>query len=139
MNPPAPFHHDPVMVSEISEIAGALAPGVFADLTLGGAGHSIAVLEANPEVSLFGVDQDETALVAARERLAPFAGRTEFAKTRFDGTPDALLEAGHATISGFLMDLGVSSPQLRCRSRLQLPQRWPARHAHGHRPRSNRR
>ncbi len=109
---PPEFQHDPVMVAEIAEIAADLSPGTFADLTLGGAGHGVAVLDANPELELFGVDQDDLALAAAGERLERFGPRATLVKTRFDGAGTALVDAGHEVISGFLMDLGVSSPQL---------------------------
>lgn len=106
------FHHLPVMVAEIREIAAGLQRGVFVDLTVGGAGHAVAVLESNPELSIFGVDRDQMALTAARERLAPFNERATVVKRRFDDTAAALADAGHDEVSGFLMDLGVSSPQL---------------------------
>ena len=106
------FHHVPVMVDEIAAVAAGLSGGMFADLTLGGAGHGVAVLEANADLTLFGVDQDEMALAAATERLAKYEDRVETIKCRFDATSDALRNAGHDSVSGFLMDLGVSSPQL---------------------------
>ena len=85
---------------------------VFADLTLGGAGHGVAVLEANPKLTLFGVDQDETALAAAGDRLVAYGDRATLTKSRFDEAPARLGDARQVPISGFLMDLGVSSPQL---------------------------
>ncbi len=106
------FHHVPVMVDEITAVAADLPAGVFADLTLGGAGHGVAVLEANDDLTLFGVDQDEMALTAAHKRLGQFPDRATVIKARFDKTADAIREAGHSEVSGFLMDLGVSSPQL---------------------------
>ena len=106
------FDHSPVMVEQIAELAADLPTGVFADLTLGGAGHGVAVLDANDDLSLFGVDQDDMALAAAGSRLAPYESRATLVKTRFDGAADALRDAGHDEVSGFLMDLGVSSPQL---------------------------
>lgn len=112
MTKPTAFNHSPVMVEEIAELASNLPGGVFADLTLGGAGHGVAILESNADLSLFGVDQDTMALTAARERLADYESRSTLVKTRFDNAADALRDAGHDRISGFLMDLGVSSPQL---------------------------
>ena len=125
MNASPPFHHDPVMVTEIAEIAAALAPGIFADLTLGGAGHGVAVLEANEDLTLFGVDQDDMALAAAEERLSTFGERATLVKTRFDGASTHLIDSGQVPISGFLMDLGVSSPQL------DLPDRGFSYHSDG--------
>ena len=100
------------MVGEIAERTAGLPRGVFADLTLGGAGHGVAVLEANDGLSLFGIDQDDMALRAAHERLGSYGDRAVTLKTRFDGAAEALRDAGHDEVSGFLMDLGVSSPQL---------------------------
>ncbi len=106
------FEHAPVMLTEIVDIATKFAPGIFADLTLGGAGHSAAILEANPELSLIGFDQDDVALAAAQTRLEALTPRWHVVKARFDSAAQELRNAGHDTISGFLMDLGVSSPQL---------------------------
>ena len=112
MTKTAEFNHAPVMVDEIAEIAGTLASGTFADLTLGGAGHGVAVLKANPELTLFGVDQDEMALDAAAAKLAEYGDRATLTRARFDRAADSLRAAGLREVSGFLMDLGVSSPQL---------------------------
>lgn len=112
MTPPHDFDHVPVMVGEIAGHAAGLPAGVFADLTLGGAGHAEAVLETNDSLSLFGVDQDDMALSAAADRLREYEDRATLVKTRFDGAAGAIRSAGHDEVSGFLMDLGVSSPQL---------------------------
>ena len=106
------FDHDPVMLREITDLASNLSPGVFVDLTLGGAGHSFSVLSAHPSLVLHAVDQDERAIVAATEQLAPFGDRANIHHTRFDNANSVLDSAGVTSISGFLMDLGVSSPQI---------------------------
>lgn len=108
----ANFHHDPVMESEIVEILGELQPGVFADLTLGGAGHAVAALTANHALTVHGFDRDDVAIDAASARLKPFGERAVIHTTRFDRAAHLLEEVGIESISGFLMDLGVSSPQL---------------------------
>lgn len=109
---PTEFHHDPVMKSEISEIISDLPAGSFADLTLGGAGHAIEALTANPLLSLHGFDRDELAIEVSMERLSPFGDRAFVHTARFDQAANRLRDAGVSEISGFLMDLGVSSPQL---------------------------
>lgn len=106
------FEHAPVMLTEIIEIASSLPDGVFADLTLGGAGHASNILGAHEGLSLCGFDQDQMALDASEVVLGPYADRTTLIKTRFDSAAYELRQAGHDEISGFLMDLGVSSPQL---------------------------
>src|SRR5436190_17672918 len=87
------------------------APGKqFLDGTIGGAGHSFALLEASsPSGRLIGLDRDEAALRAAAERLKPFEGRVELHRANF-----AEMEqwATPQSCDGVLLDLGVSSPQL---------------------------
>ncbi len=108
----ADFHHDPVMEAEIVEILSSLSSGVFADLTLGGAGHAVAALDANADLTVHGFDRDDVAIEAASTRLAPYGDRAVIHTTRFDRAAGLLRESGVSRISGFLMDLGVSSPQL---------------------------
>lgn len=112
MEQPTGFHHDPVMIGEITAIIASLHSGVFADLTLGGAGHSAAALDSHGGIVIHGFDQDDVALHAANLRLRPFGARAVTHKTRFDEASTILRDAGISEISGFLMDLGVSSPQL---------------------------
>lgn len=112
MEKPPDFSHDPVMVSEITEIFERAPSGVVADLTLGGAGHARALLERADHLRIHGFDRDDAALSAARANLSSFGDRSTLHKTRFDEAASLLREAGIGEISGFLMDLGVSSPQL---------------------------
>ncbi len=106
------FEHIPVMVDEILSIFDDVPPGVVLDATLGGAGHSVALLERRPELGIVGLDQDDDALVAARARLEPFGDRAQAQKCRFDQLGAELDKLGHDQISGFLFDLGVSSHQI---------------------------
>jgi 16S rRNA (cytosine1402-N4)-methyltransferase len=106
------FEHAPVMVEEITEIFAAVPPGTFVDATLGGGGHSAAVLESRRDLDLIGIDQDRDALDAAIARLAGFGDRVRTSQRRFDDLEAALADHGVDVISGALFDLGVSSPQL---------------------------
>ncbi len=106
------FEHAPVMVEEITEIFAAVPPGTFVDATLGGGGHSAAVLDARGDLDLIGIDQDRDALDAATARLADFGDRVHTSQRRFDDFDAALADHGVDVISGALFDLGVSSPQL---------------------------
>ena len=63
------FVHEPVMLGEILAVFREMAGGTFVDATLGGAGHAAAILAAHANVTLIGIDQDDTALAAAAERL----------------------------------------------------------------------
>ncbi len=60
---PEPFTHRPVMVDEIVAVFTPVPPGVVLDATLGGGGHSEALLESRPDLSIVGVDRDPAALV----------------------------------------------------------------------------
>lgn len=106
----ASFAHKPVMMAEVLAALAPKAGGIYADGTLGGAGHAAAILAASsPDGWLFGSDRDGVALEAARERLAEFAGRFELRLANYDQFAD-WIPAGRC--DGVLLDLGVSSPQL---------------------------
>jgi 16S rRNA (cytosine1402-N4)-methyltransferase len=100
----------------VVELLSPVPAGVVLDGTVGGGGHAEAILNAHPHLDLIGLDQDPTALTAAGRRLATVAqsrpGRVRLVRQRFDRLADALAAAGVETLSGFLFDLGVSSPQL---------------------------
>jgi 16S rRNA (cytosine1402-N4)-methyltransferase len=101
------FVHQTVLKEE-AVAALVPAPGkVIVDGTLGGGGHSEALLERGARV--IGIDRDPVALAAARARLQAHGARFEARAGNF-GDVERLL-AGE-TVDGLLLDLGVSSPQL---------------------------
>ncbi len=106
------FLHTPVMVSEITSIFGEVPPGVVVDATVGGGGHSRAILDAHHQVSVLGLDQDADALGAAASNLGGFGSRVTLRQVRFDDLATVVGELGYRTVAGVLFDLGVSSPQL---------------------------
>jgi 16S rRNA (cytosine1402-N4)-methyltransferase len=81
----------------------------FLDGTLGGGGHSEALLRAAPDgATVLGIDRDPHALAAARARLTPFGER--FRAIR--GTFGQMVELVEGPFDGIVLDVGVSSPQL---------------------------
>ena len=106
------FDHLPVMVDRIVELFAPVPPGVVVDATLGGAGHSRALLDAHPHLRILGLDQDADAVAAATRALAPYGDRAEVRHVRFDHLAEVLGELSEGGVSGVLFDLGVSSPQL---------------------------
>jgi 16S rRNA (cytosine1402-N4)-methyltransferase len=106
------FAHEPVMVEEIVAVFAAAPEGTLLDATLGGGGHTEALLDRCPQLSVLGLDRDEQALSAARRRLRRFGQRVTTLHSRFDGIPVAMASAGVEALVGALFDLGVSSPQL---------------------------
>ncbi|MEN9799083.1 MAG: S-adenosyl-L-methionine-dependent methyltransferase MraW [Pseudomonadota bacterium] len=101
------FSHVTVLKDEAVRALAPAAGKVIVDGTLGGGGHSEALLEAGARV--IGIDRDPTALAAARERLSGFGERFEARAGNF-GEVERLL--GGEVVDGLLLDLGVSSPQL---------------------------
>lgn len=107
-----PFDHDPVMLDEVTEVFQDVPAGVVLDATLGGGGHSEAILDARDDVSILGLDRDPAALAAARARLARFGERAMTHRCRFDDLDEAMEANDVESLTGALFDLGVSSPQL---------------------------
>lgn len=107
--------HTPVLLERCIEL---LAPAldhegaVVVDATLGMGGHTEALLERFPRLSVIGLDRDTDALKIAGERLAPFADRLTLVHTVYDGIAQAIASTGARTVDGVLFDLGVSSLQL---------------------------
>jgi len=101
--------HDPVLVREVCEALAAC--GTVLDGTLGGGGHSAALLAAGHPV--VGLDRDASALAEARARLGAqeSAGRFEAVLGNHDTIDDVPALAGR-TFDGILLDLGVSSKQI---------------------------
>jgi len=107
--------HTPVNLERTLELLGPAIskPGaVVVDATLGMGGHSHAMLEAFPDLTLVGLDRDTEALAIAGERLAEFGDRAILVHTEYDGIARALDDLGIEEVDGILFDLGVSSLQL---------------------------
>ena len=60
------FAHEPVLLDEVIAHAVAAKPRTIVDCTVGGAGHSAALLEACPEARLIALDRDHGGLFADR-------------------------------------------------------------------------
>jgi len=109
------FPHTPVMLQRIVDlfVPALEGPGkVVVDATLGMGGHSEALLERFPELTLIGLDRDTDALGIAGERLARFGDRVRLVHTVYDDIVDAVEGEGFRRVDGVLFDLGVSSLQL---------------------------
>jgi len=104
-------HHEPVLVREVVELMEPTGHGEILDGTVGGGGHSLALLERYPDCRILAVDRDPEALAAARTTLASHEDRVRFVEARFDHAAESIVAEGGA-ISGALLDLGVSGHQL---------------------------
>jgi 16S rRNA (cytosine1402-N4)-methyltransferase len=106
------MYHTPVLLNEVVTQLGPRSGGLYVDGTLGGGGHAAAVLEASaPDGRLIGLDWDEEAISAARERLKTYGARAVIVPACFAELEDVLMRVGATTVDGVLFDLGVSSRQ----------------------------
>lgn len=107
-------YHAPVLWNNVIHYLVTDSIGTYVDGTLGGGGHTEALLQAlGPEGRVFAIDRDDDALKAAGERLATEIdrGRLILLKGNFAEAPQLLADHGVETINGMLLDLGVSSHQ----------------------------
>jgi 16S rRNA (cytosine1402-N4)-methyltransferase len=111
---PAPYasseYHRPVLVAEVVEALAPAAGKTIVDGTLGGGGHSAALLAAGARV--IGLDQDREAIAEASARLAGAGRDIRAVRSNFSRVDEVLDDLGLAQIDGALLDLGVSSHQL---------------------------
>ncbi len=104
------YQHTPVLLQEVLSFLDPQPGQVFADGTLGGGGHSEAILQRIGNTgALFGIDRDPAAIEAAGERLQRFGAAFHAVHGNFHDVKE-LLPGVH--LNGGLLDLGVSSHQL---------------------------
>ncbi|MDN5346806.1 MAG: rRNA (cytosine1402-N4)-methyltransferase [Clostridia bacterium] len=107
------FRHQPVLLSEVINIMDPHPGEVFVDGTVGGGGHSLALIRRLlPGGRLICLDRDTEAIEAARKALSPFFPSVTLIQAEFGQLPSLLPELGLEGIDGLLLDLGVSSFQL---------------------------
>ncbi|MCM1058331.1 MAG: 16S rRNA (cytosine(1402)-N(4))-methyltransferase RsmH [Firmicutes bacterium] len=106
------FQHYSVLLAETIEQLHVKPDGIYVDGTLGGGGHAFQVCSRLTTGHLYGIDQDEAAISAASERLAPFGDRVTVLRNNYCDMPEALAAEGVRKVDGILLDLGVSSYQL---------------------------
>ena len=106
------FVHATVMRDEVVQALAPRPGGIYVDATLGGGGHTEAILSAEPEARVIAFDRDAVAIAAATARLAPFEERVEIVHAPFGQIENELKKMGISRVAGICADLGVSSPQL---------------------------
>jgi len=106
------YSHATVMRDEVLAHLGVRDGGLYVDATLGGGGHSEAILRECSGASVIGIDRDPLAIDASSLRLAGFGERFRAIRGAF-GDIAALLEmTGVGRVDGIVADLGLSSAQL---------------------------
>jgi len=105
--------HIPVLYREVLETFSDVEDGIVIDCTMGYGGHSSMILEANPNIKLIAIDQDQSAIDFSTARLEPYKDRVIIKKGRFSSLiKEILQEYEPSQIRGILADIGVSSLQL---------------------------
>ncbi|NQD79771.1 16S rRNA (cytosine(1402)-N(4))-methyltransferase RsmH [Phytopseudomonas seleniipraecipitans] len=107
------FRHITVLLEEAVEGLSPRADGCYVDGTFGRGGHSRLILERlGPGGRLLGFDKDPLA-IATGHTLAAEDGRFVVVQRSFAELADELaVRQLSGQVSGVLLDLGVSSPQL---------------------------
>ena len=111
------FSHKPVLLKECIQGLNIKPDGIYVDGTMGGAGHSKKIIEKlSSKGLLIGIDRDEEALKAAKEKLKQYEN-VKYIHGNHDNIKDILENLNIKKVDGILLDLGVSSYQLDERNR----------------------
>jgi 16S rRNA (cytosine1402-N4)-methyltransferase len=104
-------HHIPVLSQEVLLYINAENKKMIVDGTLGDGGHAESILK-NTNCRILGIDRDASALTRAKKRLASFGDRVIYVHGNYSDIKNILQTERIMKVDGFLMDLGVSSPQI---------------------------
>ncbi len=105
------FNHKPVLFRETIDSLQIRPDGLYIDGTMGGGGHSEAILQRLGSGKLLSIDQDPDAIQAAGGRLKKYPNSL-IAKGNFCRMDEIAKERGMEAVDGVLLDIGVSSYQL---------------------------
>jgi len=110
---PANSYHRPVLADEAVDHLVTRRDGIYVDATVGGGGHSARILSRlAPAGRLVAIDRDAEALQEARVRLSGGPIRVDIIRGDFGRLGELAQAAGIVSVSGVLIDPGVSSHQL---------------------------
>ena len=105
--------HVPVMLDAVIDMLRPRSGGRYLDATIGGGGHSEAILAASePDGRLIGTDADASAISATADRLSRFGPRALLRQAWLDAAAGVAQAEGFTPLDGILVDLGLSSNQL---------------------------
>ncbi len=107
--------HVPVMLEEILELLKVKKSGIYVDATVGLGGHAEGILRRSEGCSLVGIDRDSEAIEGAGKRLKNY--NVHLVRDRFSNMEAVVKDLGYEKVDGILLDLGVSSLQLKSEGR----------------------
>lgn len=108
--------HVPVLVEEVLVGLMIKKSGTYVDGTLGPGGHAEAILrKTGGDCTLIGIDRDSEAVGQAKKRLKNYS--VHFVRDNFSNMESVVRGLGYREVDGVLLDLGVSSFQLKAEGR----------------------
>ncbi len=105
--------HIPVLLRESVDFLNVRPDGIYADLTLGLGGHAEEILKKIKSGRLIGIDKDMQAIERAKEALEAYGEKLAVFKADFQEAGELIRRQGYNGLDGFIMDLGVSTLQLK--------------------------
>lgn len=107
------FKHVSVLLEETIENLKIKKDGIYVDGTLGGGGHAYHIAQKlSDKGRLIGIDQDDEAICAAKQRLDEFSEKITIVRSNYCMMKNVLSDLHIDFVDGILLDLGVSSYQL---------------------------
>lgn len=107
------YVHVPVLLDEVLKYMDPRPGENLIDGTLGGAGHSKAILQkTGPKGKLLGIDMDAEAIQASRMNLKDYAERVIYERDNYVNFARLTKEHDFEPLDLFFLDLGISSKQL---------------------------
>lgn len=110
--PPQSGAHVPVLVDAVVRYLHPHPGGVYIDATVGLGGHARALLRAEEDIRIIGIDRDRSALDRVAEHLGAWNDRVSLHHARFSELLEVMEAEGISSVDGVLLDVGVSSLQL---------------------------
>lgn len=105
--------HKPVLLKESVEALAVQPGGRYIDCTLGGGGHTLAILEKSaPGGQVLGIDADPEAIRNASNNLKQYSQSVLLVNDNFSNIDTICRQFNFMPVHGILFDLGLSSYQL---------------------------
>ncbi len=112
------FKHISVLLDEVIEMLHINPDGIYADGTMGGAGHGFEICRNLSEKGRYiGIDQDEDAIFAGTQKLDLYKDKVTVVRSNYCDIKKVMENLQIKEVNGILLDLGVSSYQLNTADR----------------------
>jgi 16S rRNA (cytosine1402-N4)-methyltransferase len=105
-------YHEPVLLQESIQHLAIRDNGIYVDATLGGGGHTEALLQTNSTIQVVAFDQDMEAIEHAKFLEQKYKKRLILIHENFRNIWTQLALNRIKKIDGILFDLGISSHQI---------------------------